>query len=55
MYRVWTKDFRDGCSIMTDWQTYTQCKRFIIGRWHHWPPFAFVSKAKNAENFFRYN
>ena len=55
MYRVWTKDFRGSYSIMTDWQTYAQCKKMIIGRWRHWPPFAYISKAKNAENFFRYN
>jgi hypothetical protein len=55
MYRVWTKDFNEKYIIMTDWQSYSKCRKMIIGRWKHWPPFAFISKAKTTESFIRYN
>ena len=55
MYRVWTKDFIDKYSIMTAHQSYTKCRHFIIGRWGHWPGFAFISQAKDLETFIRYN
>ena len=55
MYRVWTKDFDEKYTIMTDWQSYSKCRKMIIGRWGHWPPFAFISKAKTTESFIRYN
>lgn len=56
-YRVWTKNAssRVPYYIMTDWQTYAQCKRFIVGRWGHWPPWAFISKAQDTATFVRYN
>lgn len=55
MYRVWTKDFNGKYTIMTDWQSYHKCKNMITGRWGHWPPFAFISKAKTTETFIRFN
>ena len=55
MYRLWTKDRDCSYSIMSDWQSYTQCKKQIIGRWGFWPGFAFISKAKTTETFIRYN
>lgn len=55
MYRVWTKDRRTNYSILSDWQTYGQCRKQIIGRWGHFPPFAFISKAKTKDSFIRYN
>ena len=55
MYRVWTKDFNQSYTIMTDWQTYAECKRMIIGRWGHWPPFTYISKARSIQSFIRYN
>jgi hypothetical protein len=55
MYRVWTKNWDESRSILTDWQTKAQCRRYIVGRWGHWPPFACISKAKNLDSFLRYN
>jgi hypothetical protein len=54
-YRVWTKNIGDTVSIMTEWRSRSECKRFIIGRWGHWPPFAFISRCENAESFRRYH
>lgn len=56
-YRVWAKNAssKHPLSIMTDWQGYGACQRFIIGRWGHWPPFAFISRCCSAESFVRYN
>jgi len=56
--RVWTKDAfgrKEGgnYTIMTDWISESQAKRFIIGRWGHWPPFAFISAAKDSDAFRR--
>lgn len=46
-YRVVTKNFGGSVSVMTDWQTRGECRKFIIGRWGHVPPFAFISRAQN--------
>jgi hypothetical protein len=54
-FRVWTLNFNGGVSLMTDWQTLANCKKMILGRWGHWPPFAFMSAAKTAESFRRAN
>jgi len=56
-YRVWTKNASSSAprSIMTDWMTQSQCKRFITGRWGHWPPWAFVSACQSSESFVRYH
>ena len=54
-YRVWTKDFGGSYTIMTDWMTRSKCKKFIIGKWSHWPPFAYISKAKTTDQFIRFN
>lgn len=54
-YRVWTKDFPNKVSCMTDWMTRAKCRRFILGRWGHWPPFAYISSAQTAESFRRAN
>ena len=55
MYRVWTKNDFGGYTIMTDYQSYTKCRKMIIGRWGHGPPWAFISKAQSVESFVRYN
>lgn len=54
-YRIWTKDFGGKYSILSDWQTRSECVRQIIARWGHWPPFVFVSQAKTVESFIRAN
>lgn len=45
-YRVITEDANGGYSIMTDWQTRTACRKFILARWGHWPPFAHISSGR---------
>jgi len=55
MFRVWTKNCNETYSIMTDWQTYSACKKMILGRWGHWPCWAYISKAQNTETFKQYN
>ena len=45
-YRVITADFGGrhfSYSVLSDWTTYADARRRIIGRWGHWPPFAFIS------------
>jgi hypothetical protein len=53
--RLWTKDMGEKYTVMSDWKSAGDCKRQIIGRWGHWPPFAFISQAKTLANFIRYN
>ena len=55
MFRVWTKNASGSYSIMNDWTTRSKCKNLIIGRWGHWPPFAYISKAETKDSFIRYN
>lgn len=55
MYRVWTKNFDGNYTTMNDWTTRNNCRKMIIGRWGHKPPFAFISKCKNKEDFIRHN
>jgi hypothetical protein len=55
MYRVWTKDINGKYTVHTDWATRRYCKKVIYGRWGHWPPFAFISKAKTLDWFIRVN
>lgn len=54
-YRVWTKNAFGSYSVMNDWTTYAKCLRFIIARWGHVPPWAFISQAQTTENFIRAN
>lgn len=54
-YRVWTKDCNFRRSVLTDWMTYSQCKKCIIGRWGHWPPFAVISEARDDATFVYYH
>lgn len=54
-YRVWTKNAFGSYSIMNDWSTKSECKKMIIGRWGHWPGFAYISTAQTQESFVRYN
>lgn len=51
MYRVWTKDCNGSVTILNDWTTKNKCLKSIIGRWGHFPPFAFISSAKTVEKF----
>ena len=55
MFSVWTKNCNETYSIMTDWQSYSACKKMIVGRWGHWPCWAYISKAQNTETFKQYN
>lgn len=55
MYRVWTKNYNGGFSVMTDWQSMADCRKFVLGRWGHNPPFAYISKATCSDTFVRYN
>jgi hypothetical protein len=55
LYRVWTKNFGGNTSVLSDWDTKATCRRIILGRWGHWPPFAFISKCKTVESFRQYN
>uniref|UniRef100_A0A6M3LN19 Uncharacterized protein n=1 Tax=viral metagenome TaxID=1070528 RepID=A0A6M3LN19_9ZZZZ len=55
MYKVWTKNCDGKFSIMTAWQSRGACRRMILGRWGHWPPWAFISKAQTTESFIRAN
>ena len=49
-YRVWTKDaFKEYPTCHTDWLTKTECKKYILGRWGHWPGWASISTAKYGE------
>lgn len=50
-YRLWTVNFNGTVSILSDWQTRGQCLRQIIGRWRHWPPWAYISTIKTADAF----
>jgi hypothetical protein len=52
-YRVWTLNFGGSVTIMTDWMTRNDCKRFVLGRWGHFPPFAIISTIKLIEKFAR--
>ena len=51
MKRVWTKDFRMKYTCWTDWMTVAQCKNWIINRYGHWPPFAYISSAQTTDAF----
>lgn len=50
-YRIITADWGGGIrfsySILSEWQSRRACVRQIIGRWGHWPPFAFISTSDN--------
>jgi hypothetical protein len=35
--------------------SHSQCKKAIIGRYGHWPPFAIISEAKTEQSFLRYH
>ena len=54
-YRVVTKDFggKDiGYSVLYE-GTRTECRRYILGRWGHIPPFAVVTtRTSNFEKCF---
>jgi hypothetical protein len=54
MFRVWTVNaFAPRASCHTDWMSRAACRRHIIGRWDHIPPWAHVSACKSAESFMR--
>ena len=50
-YRVVTKNFSASQPyiICTDWQTYHQCKKWIIGRWKCFPGWAFITSISSWE------
>jgi len=50
-WRVWTVDCNDRFTIHTDWSTRAECKKYILGRWNHWPPFAHISQCSTVERF----
>jgi hypothetical protein len=41
-YHVVTRDHGDSYSLMFS-GTRAECRRYIIGRWGHWPPFAAIT------------
>lgn len=55
LYRVWTKNCNGTVTPISDWETRSMCRKIIVGRWHHWPPFAFISRAKTEASFRRAN
>jgi hypothetical protein len=46
LYRVVTVNINGKYSVMTPWQSWAKCRQAIIGRWQHFPPFAFISSAR---------
>lgn len=44
-YRVITVNANSTISALTDWQSYRQCRKCIIGRWGYWPGWAYISSA----------
>ncbi len=54
MFRVWTINaFAPRASCLTGWMSRCTCRRYIIGRWGHIPPWAHVSACKSVESFQR--
>jgi hypothetical protein len=41
-HRVVTRNFGDTYTVMKE-GTRAECRRFIIARWGHWPPFAAIT------------
>jgi len=54
-YRVWTKDWRGGVTVHTEWMSRSRCRGYILSRWGHWPSWAYISKAQTAETFVHAN
>lgn len=52
MKHVWTLNFRDTESLVFS-GTYHACRKYIIGRWGHWPPFAIISQIEDPQKFKR--
>lgn len=48
MFRVVSRDWGDKYSVLFE-GTRSQCRRYILGRWGHWPPFAAITT--RASNF----
>jgi len=48
-YRVITSNANGSISIMTDWLTRAECRRFIVGRWGHCPPWAHISSSSSYD------
>ena len=55
MYRVWTLNDNHTVSVLTDWQSYGACQHTLVARWGHWPPWAFISRAKTTAAFLKAN
>jgi hypothetical protein len=54
MFRVWTVNaFAPKATYLTGWMSRGACRRFILGRWCHIPPWAHVSACKSVESFGR--
>jgi hypothetical protein len=50
--RVVTRNHNGSYSIVHE-GTRPECKRFIIGRWGHWPPFAAITtRESNFDSLF---
>jgi hypothetical protein len=52
-YRVWHIIIGNEIMAYSDWMTYTDCKKSIIGRSGHWPPWAIISSAKTERGIKR--
>lgn len=51
LYRVWTRNVRNCIILHTSWESRKECQKYVLGRWGHHPPFAYISRAKNVSTF----
>jgi hypothetical protein len=49
---VWTINCSGSVSCLFS-DTYAACRKYIVGRWGHWPPFAIISQIETSEKFKR--
>lgn len=54
-FRVWTLNFNDTVSVMTDWTTLSRAHKFCVGRWGHIPSFVVISTCKTKSSFHKYH
>lgn len=52
VFNVWTLNSGGTVSCMFS-GTRAACRRMILGRWGHWPPFAIISTITSESNFKR--
>lgn len=42
-----------GVFCETDWLSYRACRKYILGRWGHYPPWAFISSIADYDKLQR--